>query len=50
MPSRAHAVHVEAEGLEPARWYHYRFIAGGEASADRAHAHRARRRAPATTG
>jgi alkaline phosphatase D len=26
-------VHVEAEGLEPARWYHYRFIAGGEASA-----------------
>ncbi len=31
--ARAHAVHVEAEGLEPARWYHYRFIAGGEASA-----------------
>ncbi|MBL0141573.1 MAG: alkaline phosphatase D family protein [Betaproteobacteria bacterium] len=31
--SRAHAVHVEVEGLEPARWYHYRFIAGGEASA-----------------
>ena len=30
--SRAHAVHVEADGLEPARWYHYRFIAGGEAS------------------
>lgn len=31
--SRAHAVHVEAEGLDPARWYHYRFLAGGEASA-----------------
>ena len=31
--SRAHAVHVEVEGLDPARWYHYRFIAGGEASA-----------------
>jgi alkaline phosphatase D len=31
--ARAHAVHVEAEGLEPARWYFYRFIAGGEASA-----------------
>jgi len=31
--ARAHAVHVEAEGLEPARWYHYRFTAGGEASA-----------------
>ena len=30
---RAHAVHVEAEGLDPARWYFYRFIAGGEASA-----------------
>lgn len=32
-PGRAHAVHVEAEGLEAARWYHYRFLAGGEASA-----------------
>ena len=31
--SRAHAVHVEVEGLEPGRWYHYRFLAGGEASA-----------------
>lgn len=30
--SRAHAVHVEADGLEPARWYHYRFIVAGEAS------------------
>jgi alkaline phosphatase D len=31
--SRAHALHVEVEGLEPARGYHYRFLAGGEASA-----------------
>ncbi|MGE0356152.1 MAG: alkaline phosphatase [Burkholderiales bacterium] len=31
--ARAHAVHVEAGGLEPGRWYHYRFLAGGEASA-----------------
>jgi len=31
--ARAHAVHVEAEGLDPARWYFYRFLAGGEASA-----------------
>ncbi|MDH5264068.1 MAG: alkaline phosphatase D family protein [Betaproteobacteria bacterium] len=31
--SRAHAVHVEADGLDPARWYYYRFLAGGEASA-----------------
>jgi alkaline phosphatase D len=30
--ARAHAVHVEVEGLDPGRWYHYRFIAGGEAS------------------
>jgi alkaline phosphatase D len=30
---RAHAVHVEAEGLDPARWYFYRFMAGGETSA-----------------
>lgn len=29
----AHAVHVEVDGLEPARGYHYRFLAGGEASA-----------------
>lgn len=27
-PERAHSVHVEVEGLEPARWYWYRFIAG----------------------
>jgi len=32
-PPFAHAVHVEVEGLEPARWYWYRFRAGGEASA-----------------
>ncbi len=32
-PAFAHAVHVEVEGLEPARWYWYRFRAGGEASA-----------------
>jgi alkaline phosphatase D len=32
-PAFAHAVHVEVDGLEPARWYWYRFRAGGEASA-----------------
>jgi alkaline phosphatase D len=31
-PGRAHAVHVEVSGLEPAREYFYRFLAGGEAS------------------
>jgi len=31
--SRAHAVHIEVDGLEPGRWYHYRFLAGGESSA-----------------
>jgi alkaline phosphatase D len=31
--ARAHTVHLEVEGLEPSRWYHYRFIAGDEASA-----------------
>ena len=31
--ARAHALHVEAEGLDPGRWYFYRFIAGGEKSA-----------------
>jgi alkaline phosphatase D len=31
--ARAHALHVEVEGLDPARWYHYRFLAGGETSA-----------------
>jgi alkaline phosphatase D len=29
----AHAVHVEVEGLEPRREYHYRFMAGNEESA-----------------
>ncbi len=28
----AHAVHVEVDGLEPGRWYWYRFRAGGEVS------------------
>ncbi len=27
-PERAHSVHVEVEGLEPDRWYWYRFVAG----------------------
>jgi alkaline phosphatase D len=30
--ANAHAVHAEAEGLQPGREYWYRFIAGGEAS------------------
>lgn len=29
-PDWAHAVHVEVTGLEPYRWYWYRFEAGGE--------------------
>jgi len=29
LAERAHSVHVEADGLEPGRWYWYRFIAGG---------------------
>ena len=32
LPERGHAVHVEVDGLEPDRWYWYRFVAGGEAS------------------
>src|SRR5918992_1642867 len=28
-----HSVHVDVAGLEPARWYFYRFIAAGETSA-----------------
>jgi alkaline phosphatase D len=28
----AHSVHVQAAGLEPARWYHYRFSALGQRS------------------
>ena len=31
-PAGAHAVHVVAEGLEPGRWYWYRFTAGEAAS------------------
>ena len=31
-PELGHSVHVEAEGLEPAREYFYRFRAGGEVS------------------
>jgi alkaline phosphatase D len=32
-PEWAHSVHVEVEGLEPGRWYWYRFRAGNEVSA-----------------
>ena len=32
VPECAHCVHVEVVGLEPARWYFYRFIAGDEVS------------------
>lgn len=28
VPAFAHAVHVQARGLQPARWYWYRFMAG----------------------
>jgi len=31
-PAWAHSVHVEVSGLEPARWYFYRFLAGDEVS------------------
>ncbi len=31
-PSLAHSVHVEVGGLDPGRWYHYRFISEGHAS------------------
>ena len=31
-PSGAFSVHVEVSGLQPARWYFYRFIADGEVS------------------
>ena len=33
LPENAHAVHVEVGGLEPGRWYWYRFDAHGHASA-----------------
>ena len=32
MPQLGHSVHVEVEGLEPHRWYFYRFHAGDESS------------------
>ncbi len=32
-PQWAHSVHVEVTGLQPARWYWYRFRAGGHVSA-----------------
>jgi alkaline phosphatase D len=32
LPGAAHSVHVEAGGLEPDRWYWYRFRAGGHES------------------
>ncbi len=32
-PQHAHSVHVEVNGLEPARWYWYRFMAGNAVSA-----------------
>ena len=31
-PDFAHSLHVEVNGLEPSRWYHYRFRAGGVTS------------------
>lgn len=33
VPEFAHSVHAEVNGLEPARWYWYRFHAGRESSA-----------------
>jgi alkaline phosphatase D len=32
LPAQAHSVHVEVSGLDLARWYFYRFIAGDEVS------------------
>jgi alkaline phosphatase D len=32
LPSRAHSVHVEVDGLSPGRDYHYRFFCGGGAN------------------
>jgi alkaline phosphatase D len=29
LPELAHSVHVEVQGLMPDRWYHYRFLLGG---------------------
>ena len=46
-PEWAHSVHVEPGGLEPDRWYWYRFTRGRCAEPGRPHAHRARcRRQP----
>lgn len=32
VPELGHSVHPEVSGLEPGRWYFYRFMAGGEVS------------------
>jgi len=32
LPENAHAVHVKVADLPPGRWFHYRFLADGEAS------------------
>ncbi|MBW4700207.1 MAG: alkaline phosphatase [Aphanocapsa lilacina HA4352-LM1] len=32
LPKRAHSVHVQVRGLQPNRWYWYRFRVGGELS------------------
>jgi alkaline phosphatase D len=33
LPMLAHSVHAEVQGLEPDRWYHYRFMLGAAVSA-----------------
>ena len=33
LPDLAHSVHVEVAGLQPGRWYHYRFMLGDAVSA-----------------
>ena len=40
-PEWAHSVHAEVAGLEPGRWYFYRFHAGGRDEPGRPDAHRA---------
>ena len=42
LPERAHAVHVEADGLAPSRWYWYRFVAGTAGQSARSPAGRTR--------
>jgi phosphodiesterase/alkaline phosphatase D-like protein len=32
LPELAHSVHVEVTGLQPGRWYHYRFMLGDAVS------------------